>query len=160
MLLRCFPGLRIATTSRKRWPDAPFIGKEFGVLPRQLPDYRGLAGNQQFESPRRCRYRPQSKATQLLIQFQKSEGIYAHLDEVPEKVAQSFLETHREKRISSAAILHHRPQNRFGYRRKLTAAGWRGSLLPDGGVNALSGLQNCTKCRADKRAIRQNYCAI
>ncbi|ECI7360280.1 hypothetical protein EZ805_03425 [Salmonella enterica subsp. enterica serovar Typhimurium] len=52
--------------------------------------------------------------------------------------------------------------NRFTYRRKLTAA-TAGAviLLPDGGVNALSCLQDCTKCRADKRsAIRQNYQAV
>ncbi|MEA7581075.1 Ig-like domain-containing protein, partial [Salmonella enterica subsp. enterica serovar Anatum] len=39
-----FPGLRIRDYFQKRWLDAPFIEKEFGVLPRQLPDYWGLAG--------------------------------------------------------------------------------------------------------------------
>lgn len=38
------PGLRIRDYFQKRWLDAPFIEKEFGVLPRQLPDYWGLAG--------------------------------------------------------------------------------------------------------------------
>ncbi|MEA7543869.1 hypothetical protein ONO12_27500, partial [Salmonella enterica subsp. enterica serovar Montevideo] len=33
------PGLRIRDYFQKRWLDAPFIEKEFGVLPRQLPDY-------------------------------------------------------------------------------------------------------------------------
>jgi protein Xni len=37
------PTIRSATT-QKRWLDAPFIAKEFGVTPEQLPDYWGLAG--------------------------------------------------------------------------------------------------------------------
>ena len=38
------PTLRIRDYFQKRWLDAPFIEKEFGVLPQQLPDYWGLAG--------------------------------------------------------------------------------------------------------------------
>ena len=38
------PTLRIRDYFQKRWLDAPFIDKEFGVQPQQLPDYWGLAG--------------------------------------------------------------------------------------------------------------------
>ncbi|SUI13760.1 exonuclease IX [Salmonella enterica subsp. enterica serovar Enteritidis] len=78
------PGLRIRDYFQKRWLDAPFIEKEFGVLPRQLPDYWGLAGISSSKVPGVAGIGPKS-ATQLLIQFQNLEGIYAHLDEVPEK---------------------------------------------------------------------------
>ncbi|HCK3216235.1 TPA: flap endonuclease Xni, partial [Salmonella enterica subsp. enterica serovar Typhimurium] len=78
----------------KRWLDAPFIEKEFGVLPRQLPDYWGLAGISSSKVPGVAGIGPKS-ATQLLIQFQNLEGIYAHLDKVPEKWRKK-LETHRE----------------------------------------------------------------
>ncbi len=39
------PTLRIRDYFQKRWLDAPFIDKEFGVQPQQLPDYWGLAGS-------------------------------------------------------------------------------------------------------------------
>ncbi len=38
------PTLRIRDYFQKRWLDAPFIDKEFGVQPQQLPYYWGLAG--------------------------------------------------------------------------------------------------------------------
>ncbi|ECH0548015.1 flap endonuclease Xni [Salmonella enterica] len=88
------PGLRIRDYFQKRWLDAPFIEKEFGVLPRQLPDYWGLAGISSSKVPGVAGIGPKS-APQLLVQFQNLEGIYAHLDEVPEKWRKK-LETHRE----------------------------------------------------------------
>ncbi|EMY5240035.1 flap endonuclease Xni [Salmonella enterica subsp. enterica serovar Altona] len=88
------PGLRIRDYFQKRWLDAPFIEKEFGVLPRQLPDYWGLAGISSSKVPGVAGIGPKS-ATQLLVQFQNLEGIYAHLDEVPEKWRKK-LETHKE----------------------------------------------------------------
>ncbi len=63
------PGLRIRDYFQKRWLDAPFIEKEFGVLPRQLPDYWGLAGISSSKVPGVAGIGPKS-ATQLLIQFQ------------------------------------------------------------------------------------------
>ncbi|WP_341658919.1 flap endonuclease Xni [Vibrio sp.] len=38
------PRLQIRDYFQHRWLDAPFIEKEFGVKPSQLPDYWGLAG--------------------------------------------------------------------------------------------------------------------
>ena len=38
------PTLRIRDYFQKRWLDAPFIDKEFGVQPQQLPDYWGRCG--------------------------------------------------------------------------------------------------------------------
>jgi protein Xni len=38
------PTILIRDYFQKRWLDAPFIAKEFGVTPEQLPDYWGLAG--------------------------------------------------------------------------------------------------------------------
>ncbi len=38
------PTLRIRDYFQQRWLDSPFIEKEYGVKPEQLPDYWGLAG--------------------------------------------------------------------------------------------------------------------
>jgi protein Xni len=88
------PTLRIRDYFQKRWLDAPFIEKEFGVLPQQLPDYWGLAGISSSKVPGVAGIGPKS-ATQLLTQFPTLEGIYAHLDEVPEKWRKK-LEMHKE----------------------------------------------------------------
>ena len=88
------PTLRIRDYFQKRWLDAPFIEKEFGVLPQQLPDYWGLAGISSSKIPGVAGIGPKS-ATQLLTQFPTLEALYEHLDDVPEKWRKK-LEEHRE----------------------------------------------------------------
>ena len=88
------PTLRIRDYFQKRWLDAPFIEKEFGVLPQQLPDYWGLAGISSSINSGVAGIGPKS-ATQLLAQFPTLEALYEHLDDVPEKWRKK-LEEHRE----------------------------------------------------------------
>ena len=88
------PTLRIRDYFQKRWLDAPFIAGEFGVLPEQLTDFWGLAGISSSKIPGVAGI-GQKSAAQLLTQFATLEGIYAHLNEVPEKW-RSKLEAHRE----------------------------------------------------------------
>lgn len=88
------PGIRIRDYFQKRWLDAPFIEKEFGVAPQQLADYWGLAGISSSKVPGVAGIGPKS-ATQLLGQYQNLEGLYAHLDEVPEKWRKKLIE-HKE----------------------------------------------------------------
>lgn len=38
------PTLRVRDYFQQRWLDSPFVEKEYGVKPEQLPDYWGLAG--------------------------------------------------------------------------------------------------------------------
>ena len=78
------PTVRIRDYFQKRWLDAPFIASEFGVSPEQLPDYWGLAGISSSRVPGIAGIGPKS-AAQLLTEFQNMEGIYARLEEVPEK---------------------------------------------------------------------------
>ncbi|MGQ7156041.1 5'-3' exonuclease H3TH domain-containing protein, partial [Escherichia coli] len=68
------PTLRIRDYFQKRWLDAPFIDKEFGVQPQQLPDYWGLAGISSSKVPGVAGIGPKS-ATQLLVEFQSLEGM-------------------------------------------------------------------------------------
>ncbi|MGO1309507.1 MAG: flap endonuclease Xni [Kluyvera intermedia] len=88
------PTLQIRDYFQKRWLDAPFIEKEFGVLPQQLPDYWGLAGISSSKVPGVAGIGAKS-ATQLLVQFGTLEELYARLDEVPDKWRKK-LEAHRD----------------------------------------------------------------
>lgn len=78
------PTIRIRDYFQKRWLDLPFINKEFGVQPQQLPDYWGLAGISSSKIPGVAGIGPKS-ASQLLQQFGSLQEIYQHLDSVPEK---------------------------------------------------------------------------
>lgn len=88
------PTILIRDYFQKRWLDAPFIAKEFGVTPEQLPDYWGLAGIGSSKVPGVAGIGPKS-ATQLLTQFPTLEALYAHLDDVPEKWRKKLIE-HQE----------------------------------------------------------------
>ena len=88
------PNIQIRDYFQKRWLDAPFIASEFGVSPDQLPDYWGLAGISSSKVPGVAGIGPKS-AAQLLTDFQSLEGIYARLDDVPEKWRKK-LEAHKE----------------------------------------------------------------
>lgn len=87
------PGLRIRDYFQKRWLDAPFIEKEFGVLPGSCR----ITGVWQESVVRKFPALPVSapKRDPAIDSVSKSEGIYAHLDEVPEKWRKK-LETHKE----------------------------------------------------------------
>ena len=78
------PELAIRDYFQKRWLDAPFIDKEFGVKPEQLADYWGLAGISSSHIPGVPGMGPKS-AGPLIQQFSTLEAIYQRLDEVPEK---------------------------------------------------------------------------
>ncbi|EJD6378693.1 MULTISPECIES: flap endonuclease Xni [Providencia] len=78
------PNLRIRDYFQKRWLDIPFIEKEFGVSPEQLPDYWGLAGISSSKVPGVAGIGPKS-ATILLQQYHSIENIFANLDKIEEK---------------------------------------------------------------------------
>lgn len=72
-----------ATTSRNAGWTRRLL-KRVWRTPRQLPDYWGLAGISSSKVPGVAGIGPKS-ATCFVDSVSKSEGIYAHLDEVPEK---------------------------------------------------------------------------
>ncbi|WP_052282112.1 flap endonuclease Xni [Kluyvera genomosp. 1] len=88
------PTLQIRDYFQKRWLDSPFIEKEFGVLPQQLPDFWGLAGISSSKVPGVAGIGAKS-ATQLLVQFGTLEALYERLEDVPEKWRKKLVE-HRE----------------------------------------------------------------
>jgi protein Xni len=78
------PNLRIRDYFQKRWLDIPFIEKEFGVSPEQLPDYWGLAGISSSKVPGVAGI-GQKSATTLLQQYHSIENLFANLDKLEEK---------------------------------------------------------------------------
>ncbi|ATA25055.1 flap endonuclease Xni [Brenneria goodwinii] len=78
------PTIQIRDYFQKRWLDLPFVQREFGVLPQQLPDYWGLAGIGSSKIPGVSGIGPKS-ALQLLQQAGSLDGLYQRLDDVPEK---------------------------------------------------------------------------
>lgn len=78
------PNIRIRDYFQKRWLDIPFIEKEFGVTPEQLPDYWGLAGISSSKVPGVAGIGPKS-TTMLLQQYQSIENLYTNIDNLDEK---------------------------------------------------------------------------
>ncbi|MGM3173897.1 flap endonuclease Xni [Dickeya lacustris] len=88
------PAIRIRDYFQKRWLDAPFVSKEFGVQPKQLPDYWGLVGISSSKIPGVNGIGPKT-AAQLLQQADSLEQLYQQLDQVPEKWRHKLL-SHQE----------------------------------------------------------------
>lgn len=96
------PTLQIRDYFQKRWLDAPFIAQEYGVQPKQLGDFWGLAGISSSKIPGVPGIGPKS-ATQLINQFSDLETLYQRLDEVPEKWRKK-LEQHRASAFISRQV--------------------------------------------------------
>lgn len=96
------PQVQIRDYFQKRWLDLPFVQKEFGVAPQQLPDYWGLAGISSSKIPGVAGVGPKT-AVQLLQQAADLDTLYQQLDTVPEKWRKK-LEQHREMAYVSKQI--------------------------------------------------------
>lgn len=77
------PTLQIRDYFQHRWLDEPFIEKEFGVKPKQLADYWGLAGVSSSQVPGVAGIGPKA-AKEILTQFNDIEQAYAS-EELPAK---------------------------------------------------------------------------
>lgn len=119
------PGLRIRDYFQKRWLDAPFIEKEFGVLPRQLPDYWGLAGISSSKVPGVAGIGPKS-ATQLLIQFQNLEEFTPIWTRCRKSGAKSL---RRIKKWHFSAAILHVCKPIYILTETYSSYGWRGSFV-------------------------------
>ncbi len=91
------PTLQIRDYFQHRWLDEPFIEKEFGVKPKQLADYWGLAGVSSSQVPGIPGIGPKA-AKEILTQFEDIEQ--AHLSEdLPKKYRKKF-----DEHIESARV--------------------------------------------------------
>ena len=78
------PNILIRDYFQKRWLDVPFITREFGVTPAQLPDYWGLAGIGSSKIPGVAGIGAKS-AAELLKEFGTLDAIWQDLPAVAEK---------------------------------------------------------------------------
>lgn len=86
------PTLRIRDYFQQRWLDSPFIEKEYGVKPEQLPDYWGLAGISSSKIPGIPGIGPKA-AVELLSLYPNLEAIIA-ADDLPAKWQKKVGEHH------------------------------------------------------------------
>ena len=88
------PAIQIRDYFQKRWLDMPFITGTFGVQPRQLPDYWGLAGISGSKIPGVAGIGAKT-AAQLISEVGTLETLYEQLENIPSKW-RSKLEGQRE----------------------------------------------------------------
>ncbi|MEI9966438.1 MAG: 5'-3' exonuclease H3TH domain-containing protein [Candidatus Moraniibacteriota bacterium] len=65
--------------------DEAGVEEKYGFTPKQLVEYKGLAGDSSDNIPGVTGVGPKT-ATDLIARFGNLEGIYGHLDEVPAKL--------------------------------------------------------------------------
>lgn len=82
--------------------DVPAVVAKYGFTPSQIPDYKGLAGDNSDNIPGVMGIGAKT-ATDLLVQFGTLENIYAHLPEVKESVRKK-LEADREHAFLSKTL--------------------------------------------------------
>ncbi|CDM91538.1 flap endonuclease Xni [Xenorhabdus bovienii] len=73
------PNIQIRDYFQKRWLDLPFVEREFGVSPTQLPDYWGLAGVSSSKIPGVQGIGPKTAAI-LLQQAGSLDNLFQHLE--------------------------------------------------------------------------------
>lgn len=95
------PTLQIRDYFQHRWLDSPFIEKEYGVKPEQLPDYWGLAGISSSKVPGIPGIGPKA-AAELLSLYPNLEAILAASDLPPKW--QKKVDEHRETAIASKQV--------------------------------------------------------
>ncbi|MCP9269418.1 flap endonuclease Xni [Xenorhabdus sp. XENO-1] len=78
------PNIQIRDYFQKRWLDLPFVEREFGVSPTQLPDYWGLAGVSSSKIPGVQGIGPKTAAI-LLQQAGSLDNLFQHLEAQPDK---------------------------------------------------------------------------
>ncbi len=97
------PHLQIRDYFQNRWLDEPFIAKEFGVNPQQLPDFWGLAGVSSSQVPGVPGIGPKA-AKAILNQYQDIEQAYQdeHLEAKYRKKLDPYIEQARAcKQVST-----------------------------------------------------------
>jgi DNA polymerase-1 len=82
--------------------DVPAVVAKYGFGPSQIPDYKGLAGDNSDNIPGVSGIGAKT-ATDLLVRFGTLENIYANLPEVKESLRKK-LETDREKAFLSKTL--------------------------------------------------------
>ncbi|MDC9623790.1 flap endonuclease Xni [Xenorhabdus sp. XENO-7] len=96
------PNIQIRDYFQKRWLDLPFVEREFGVSPAQLPDYWGLAGVSSSKIPGVQGIGPKT-AVILLQQAGSLDNLFQHLEAQPDKW-RNKLAAHKEMAYISREV--------------------------------------------------------
>ncbi|MCG3461700.1 flap endonuclease Xni [Xenorhabdus bovienii] len=96
------PNIQIRDYFQKRWLDLPFVEREFGVSPAQLPDYWGLAGVSSSKIPGVQGIGPKT-AVILLQQAGSLDNLFQHLETQPDKW-RNKLAAHKEMAYISREV--------------------------------------------------------
>lgn len=95
------PTLRVRDYFQQRWLDSPFVEKEYGVKPEQLPDYWGLAGISSSKIPGIPGIGPKA-ALELLSLYPDLDTIL-QAEDLPTKWQKKITE-HRESAEASKKV--------------------------------------------------------
>ncbi|MDO6707781.1 flap endonuclease Xni [Photobacterium sp. 1_MG-2023] len=106
------PTVMIRDYFQQRWLDSPFIEKEFGVRPEQLPDYWGLAGISSSKIPGVPGIGPKA-ACELLSVFPDLEHILS-AEELPEKWRKK-IEPAKASAVASKAVARLKTNLELGF---------------------------------------------
>ncbi|CBJ79720.1 exonuclease IX, 5'-3' exonuclease [Xenorhabdus bovienii str. Jollieti] len=96
------PTIQIRDYFQKRWLDLPFVEREFGVSPAQLPDYWGLSGISSSKIPGVQGIGPKTAAI-LLQQAGSLDNLFQYLEAQPDKW-RNKLATHKEMAYISREV--------------------------------------------------------
>ena len=106
------PTLRIRDYFQQRWLDSPFIEKEYGVKPEQLPDYWGLAGISSSKIPGIPGIGPKA-AVELLSLYPNLEAVLA-AEDLPAKW-QKKIDGHQDLAIASKQVASLKTDLQLGF---------------------------------------------
>ncbi|KKC98488.1 flap endonuclease Xni [Photobacterium halotolerans] len=106
------PTVMIRDYFQQRWLDSPFIAKEFGVRPEQLPDYWGLTGISSSKIPGVPGIGPKA-ACELLQQYPDLDSILS-ADNLPEKWRKK-IEPNKDSARASKAVARLKTDLELGF---------------------------------------------
>lgn len=106
------PTVMIRDYFQQRWLDSPFIAKEFGVRPEQLPDYWGLAGISSSKIPGVPGIGPKA-ACELLQHYPDLDSILS-ADDLPEKWRKK-IEPNQDSARASKAVARLKTDLELGF---------------------------------------------
>jgi len=97
------PTVKVLTPSRGRIPAQLYgpeqVKEKYGVNPAQIVDYKALTGDASDNIPGVRGIGPKG-AAQLLTEYKTLDGIYAHLEEIPERVREKLTENKESAYLS------------------------------------------------------------
>lgn len=113
--LLTLPSISIRDYFQQRWLDTDFVREKYGVTPKQLPDYWGLAGISSSKVPGVTGIGPKA-AQELLASYPDLEAIL-QADDLAEKYAKK-IHPQQEQALASRAVSYLKTDIELGFNLK------------------------------------------